>query len=274
MRAPPQLAVIRFPLLLPAPKQREGVRVHDRSGIVDGILVFDGGDHGFEVRADFVGFGGEVAEVAGGLRDAVVEDGGFEVDAGLAVGEIRRDGEGEGEDAAVEIGHGGAEEGEGPDEGVAGRGEADFHAGVGVLRVVPLVLQLLELEGQLCRELGGVCRLRRADLFPRLPFVFELLGDALEALVEVLVVEVAFHAVRCGFENRPPERRAVFLFFGEALDGLGVGVVVPEEAALHEICEGIPIAGLQAAEGRLGIVVECGGFGVGRGSAIAIAVRM
>ena len=126
------------------------------------------------MRRDLIPFSGEIAQRAVSA-DAVVEERGHALDAGLlGVGEVGGDSEGEGEDAAVEVRHGGAEEGESPVEGVgfavvvADGEEADFHAGAGVLRVVPFPGELLELEGELDGELGFVCDGLGAGLDPAL----------------------------------------------------------------------------------------------------------
>ena len=68
------------------------------------------------------------------------------------------------------------------------------------------------------------------------------------------VVEVAFHAVGGVFELHALEGGAFFVFGGAFGGGLDVGVVVPEEAALHDVCEGVPLRLVEGVEGRFGIV--------------------
>ena len=75
----------------------------------------------------------------------MMEDRSLERDARLGVREGGRDSEGELEDAAVEVCHGFAEEGQVPEKGVDRVRKGDLEARV----VVPFQGGLCELEGQL-----------------------------------------------------------------------------------------------------------------------------
>ena len=86
--------------------------------------------------------------------------------------------------------------------------------------------------------------------------------DGYEAGAEQWVVEVAVHGVGRELKFHALELRASSRVLSDALlDGAEVGIVVPEEAALHEICEGIPVGFVEVSERSFCVVLVDGGGG-------------
>ena len=102
--APPQLAVIHFPLLLSAPIQAESFRVDDSPRIEPGLLFLDCSYNRFDVGTDVVFLFREIAEHAG-RGDAMVEEWRFDFEAWLDGGEGRWDKQCHVEDARVQVRH-------------------------------------------------------------------------------------------------------------------------------------------------------------------------
>ena len=98
-----------FLLVVTAPLQLEGVRIHHRPGVECGVLILDRLDDALQMRPDIVRLLWEVAEVSG-TTDTVMEDWCLKLDTWLDLWEARWNEEGEIEDTAIKIGHGFAEE--------------------------------------------------------------------------------------------------------------------------------------------------------------------
>lgn len=254
LRAAPQLPPIHLRLLVAAPTQLRRLRIDHSPRIIAGFLVLDSPAYSLKMTGNFIRLLGEVAQhtIA---ADALVEDGRLQHDARLLVREARAEVQLDIEDAAVEVRRGPAEKCEVPDERVTAVGQAELHATAGVLAALVLIAELLALELELHGQLALLADLFCALLGPGFRFGVERGADALEAGFKGFVVESAFHAVgRRVFEFHALEMRAVFDFLLRFGDGEQVGGVVPEEAALDQVGEGIK--GCRFGEvGRFGIVL-------------------
>ena len=187
-------------------------------------------------------------------RNAVVEQRRLEARARLLLREARGQVQRDPEQAAVEIRHRPPEIGDGPDEGV-GVDELNVEGDgrVALVRLDDLFVLALEVGG----DAAVFFLLGEALDGPAGCFGVEGGLDGLEAAGELGVVELADHVVALAFEGHAGEELAVGDFFAGFADGEEVGVVVPEEAALAEVFEG-----LEGCEGFVRVIVEGVGVGV------------
>lgn len=130
---------------------------------------------------------------------------------------------------AVEVCFRGAEEGEGPDEGVV-VDEVHFDGRAAALGVVGAQRLELMLQVHGCAVLVG--ELDFAFLRPRLFFRFEGLEDALETRFERGIGKLAAHFVGAVFKGSVLKLGSVLDLFQSAVDGVEVSVIIPEEATL------------------------------------------
>lgn len=156
------------------------------------------------------------------------------------------------EHSSIEVGHGRTEEKERPNEGVLVN---EFQVEVDVVAALEVLYDLLELPLQIVGNAKFVFGSLKTLLSPTEHFYVDRLTYDSQTPKQLLVVENPAHLVARTLEWHLLELGAILVGFLHLVDGLYVGIIVPQEAALAEILEGLKLL-LGRCEVVFGIVAD------------------